>query len=263
MSDRRLSCTVTLLVYGFSHSAQFENLAGDVSGFSQRERGILYARAAQLSEIVHVTRWVASSGFRLGKGEVLMFGIPVDEPEEASGRMGLCAVYAVYVSRRRLAAPAMLVQMVAVLDLIVANVCSGSYDGPASSASILTRFLQRYDARSMTDSLKIAAGRYSYIFSSILSPYGRMPRRAITRLRPVTPIGNTFNNRFSDPDYAVCRQAAARIKSSKRASVCYYVSIWGDTKTGLPVQRNNIGHQFLSAGIIITHRLPMEYRPTT
>src|ERR1035438_10075052 len=127
MHIRRPPLDVKMLVFGFARTEQFTVAAGSTAGLPPREIDLLNLRAGGIPKLARAIGHAVSLGFRLGSGEALMLGIPVEEPEHASGRRGLCVVFVIIISRRRAASPAMLVQMLASLELAVAEACSGCY----------------------------------------------------------------------------------------------------------------------------------------
>jgi hypothetical protein len=180
-----------------------------------------------------------------------MLGIPVTEPEQATGRRGLCVVFTVFVSRRRVASPAMLVQMLASLDLAVAKACSSSYTSPSVTATILTQFLQRHNDESALDSVRRVTVELSLLFTSILRPPPRYYNRISPFSRRVDVVGSTFNNSSSSPYYAVCAQAAKRIRASRKGQLCYYLPL-APQMIGRRLRTGTTNtHSFLDEGIIV------------
>jgi hypothetical protein len=259
MWSRRSRVSVTMLVFGFAGAAQFSITAGSASVLSEDKIALLQRRASEIVTISQKICNIVSSAFRLGRGEVLMLGIPVAEPEQASGRKGLCVVFAVFVAKRRVASPAMLVQMIASLELAMAQVRHGSHTDPDTTADLYTKYLQAGDDDGYLDSVSRTAQDLSLIFTSILSARARWRSRFSSLVRRVSPDGVTINNSTSTPHYAVAAQAVGH-RVPRKGQLCYYLPL--ATPLTLPLKNMVTGsHHFLDEGIIIGHPLVRDIGP--
>jgi len=248
-----------MLVFGFERSAQLVIAAGSPANLRQEEIDELNRHATEVTAVAQVVRHAVSSAFRVGNGQALMLGVPVAEPEWTSGRTGLCVVFAVFVSRRRVASAAMFVQMIAALELAISEVCSGSYSNPVMTATTFTQLLQRHNFDAALESSKRVTEQLSLLFTSILR--ARVRRRYGFRLHHwATPAGWTLNNSRSSPYYAVLALAAHNI--SRTGQLCYYAPF----TTHLAESRLNKAtpanlHLFLESGVVMGYMLPRTDSP--
>jgi hypothetical protein len=186
-----------------------------------------------------------------------MLGIPVAEPEKASGRRGLCVVFTVFVSRRRVASSAMLVQMLACLELAVAQACQGPYIDPSVTADLYTKRLQRRDNDTSLDSVSRATEELSLIFTSILSAQSWWRRRVPFFRRSVDSDGVTINNSDSAVYYAVTSEAVKRRRVSRKGQLCYYLPLtlqMVERLRGITIN----SHLLLETGIILGNPFPQD-----
>ena len=255
MRNRKLPVDVTMLVFGFAGAAQFSITAGSTSALPEGEIATLQHRASDIATLSQSLRHIASAAFRLGRGEVLMLGIPVAEPEKATGRRGLCVVFTVFVSRRRVASSAMLVQMLACLELAVAQACQGPYIDPSVTADLYTKRLQRRDDDSSLDSVSRATEELSLIFTYILSAQSWWRRRIPVLRRSVDSGGLTVNNSDSAVYFAVASEAVKHRRVSRKGQLCYYVPLAPQMVERLRGIIIN-SHLLLETGIILGHPFP-------
>ncbi|TMR04992.1 hypothetical protein ETD83_07220 [Actinomadura soli] len=238
-----------MVIYGFARDAQFSLVAGEPVVLSQRKANALQLRVGEVSSRTQNAGSVVGSGFPLGRGEVLLFGIPVAEPEAATSRHGLSVVFGVHVSRRRAASPELLVQMIAALELAVAHCCSGAYAGPVATATTLTQLLQRRNDDESLDVVREITLHLSAVYSLLLG--GR--NRIAAFFRPLRPTGRTLNNSEPAHHYAVILQAARRPWYVRRGRICFCVPLEPqmlDQRLPLDAVKT---YRFLDRGIIVGH----------
>lgn len=194
-----------ILVYAFSRTAQFSLTAGDASAFRPREIEILAARAADLARLMEAVGNIASSGFRLGNGTVLMLGVPVSQLEQSSGRRGLCVVYAAYAERRQRSSAELLVNMISAFSASLSMAISGTYMDPARTADAYTKLLQNNDNLAATDLAESITAGLSTIVASLAKG-----------------VSQKHSSNPADYYSAVSRQAASTIRTG-RVQFCYYI----------------------------------------
>lgn len=250
---------ITLLVYGFSRTAQFTLTAGHPGDIGPLGRDFLMARAKDVTTLVRRVDSIASCAFRLDGGDALLLGIPAAEPERVSRRYGLCVVYAVHVSRHKLASAAFLAYMLSALNSYIAQSLDRTSPGPDGVASEYTRLLQEPAGDEaiafVSDITQTASLFYTSILRGIRRRHGTVS--AIKRL--VNPDTRSSGNGYASAYTAVCLQAANSISTSRRIQFCYYIpqsldAIRGSRVPFLPPLhlRVNIFH-LLGKGIIIGH----------
>jgi hypothetical protein len=242
--------SVTMLIFGFAEAAQFSVTAGNASALSEKEIAALRRRASDIVTLSQSARHIVSSAFRLGRGDVVMLGIPVAEPEKASGRRGLCVVFTVFVSRHGAASSAVLVQMLACLELTAAQAFQDPYINPAATADSYTRLLQRHEDDQSLDSISIATKELSLIFTSILSAQswwrGSMPFFR----RSVDSGGLKINDPESAVYYTVASEALNRRRVSRKGRLCYYLPLTPQMVERMRgVEANS--HLLLETGIVL------------
>lgn len=248
-----------MLVFGFARAAQFSITAGNTSALRPADIAAIQQRAVDIAKLTQAVRQVVSSAFRLGSGEVLLLGIPVAEPERATDRRGLCVAIAVFVSRRRVSSAAMLVQMLASLELAIAETCHGSYTNPSVTATVYTQLLQRRNDDSALNSVSSVTKQLSLLYSSMLKVEARRRRRKFQFFHSMYPKGSTLNNVLSVPHYAVSFQAATRLKASRTGALCYYLPFGPEMVVARIAARAIETHLFLDSGIIIGHSFPRDF----
>ena len=248
---------VKALIFGFAQAAQFSLTAGNFSHLSQQEIDHLRRCATKTMTMTRAMNQMVSTGFRLRRGEVLMLAIPVAEPEQASARRGLCVIFAVYVSRRRVASAPMMVQMLASLELAAGEACSGGYVNPMMTATAFTQLLQRHNYDPLIASVDKAAEDLSILFTSILRPKARWLTRALNLFHPVRPMGRTANNLSSSPYYLACSLVADRSRRAQRGYLCYYHLLTQSMPRRLKPSAAN-AHLFLKDGLIVGQAFPRD-----
>jgi hypothetical protein len=254
MRNRKPPVNVIMLVFGFAGAAQFSITAGNISALPEGEIETLQHRASDIVTLSQSGCHIVSSAFRLGRGEVLMLGIPVAEPEKASGRNGLCVVFTVFVSRRQVASSAMLVQMLACLELAVAQECQDPYVDPSVTADLYTRRLQRREDDPSIDSASRATEEISLIFTKILSVQSWWHRMVPFSRRSVDSDGVTVNNSDSEVYYAVASEAVKRRRISRKGQICYYLPLTSQMVERLKGIKIN-SHLLRDTGIILGHTI--------
>jgi hypothetical protein len=233
--------SATILIYAFARTAQFSLTAGNVSAFRPREIEILARRAADLARLVKAVDNVASSGFRLGAGTVLMLGIPVTQAEQISGRQGLCVIYAVYARQRRRSSAGLLINMISAFSTNLGMAISGTYMDPARTADAYTRLLQTNDDITTIELTAFVADRLSAILAAIVAG---APQR-----HPTHP---------ADHYSAVCTQAARAIRTGQ-VQFCYYIQYSPKTLNSTQIPAPPLlptrirSSSFLPDGIILGH----------
>ena len=219
----RKPSTVTMLVYGFSRTAQFTLIAGNSTTICLRDRDFLKDRATDISTLVRAVGSIASSGFRLGGGDTLLLGIPAAQPERLSGRQGLCIVYAVHISRHKHASAALLMNMLSALNTYIGQALGGTYSTPHSIATEYTRLLQEQPSGEVVTFASEIVERISLLFTDILNGFGRH-RRQTPPVQCLPGLSRIAQDRAPvNPYTTVCVQAARHISASRKVQFCYYL----------------------------------------
>jgi hypothetical protein len=244
-----------MLIFGFAQVAQFSITAGNTSALRPADIAFLHQRAIDITKLTRAVSHVISSAFRLGTGEVLMLGIPVAEPEHTSDRRGLCVVFTVFVSRKQVASPGMLVQMLASLELAVGQSCHSSYTNPIMTATAYTQLLQRRNDDLTLESISNTTEELSLLFTSMLKSKAQRRRKLILP-HPIDPKGSTVNNSLSFTHYATAFQAASRLGTSRTGELCYYLPFNSELVTSRFSGAAVDTHLFLDRGIIVGHSFP-------
>lgn len=241
-----------LLVYAFAEVAQFSIVAGDTSALAGDELQHLNRNAGEVATVTQAVRNAVALRYSAKHGQVLMLGVPVEEPEKASGRRGLCVVFVAYVSRRRVVAPAILAQMITSLEQAISDVCSIPCGGFVMAATALTQLLQRHNDDTALAAISTVTDDLSDLFTSILySRYGRL-RNILTLTGEPLPDYRIFNTAVAGQYYAVLTIASTVASESRGARIYYYIPL----SSGLGERRlpaNIMTSVFIGSGIVIGH----------
>ena len=262
--------TATVLIYGFSRTAQFTLIAGNPAAICLRDRDFLKDRATDITTLVRAAGNIASSGFRLGGGDTLLLGIPVAEPEHLSGRQGLCIVYAIHVSRHKLASATLLTNMLSALNTYIAQALGGAPSTPNAIATEYTRILQEQTNSEVIAFASEIAEKVSLLFTDILGCIPRHRRQTSPIQRLLGLNGIVQDNGLTGPCAALCIQAARHIGASRKVQFCYYLpyspQIFRNARIPAfhPLYARINTYCLLTGGIILGHSfrrrrgLPME-----
>jgi hypothetical protein len=212
--------SATLLIYGASGTAQFTLTAGNPRALGMRNVSLLQDRARDVTTLVRRIKGAVSCGFRLDGGDVLLLGVPVAEPEQQSGRDGLCVVYVVHVSHHRLASPIFFMYMLFILNGHLARAIGSSNSSFEITAEDYTKLLQRQGSDELIALVSDQTGKISQFFTNVFNSMSRRGRRSFSASSKAGNLADYYKNPYSE----LCIRTASLIRNSRRINFCYYIS---------------------------------------
>lgn len=241
---------VAPLIFGFSPGVQLHLVAGDLRRLSSHDTHCVDKIARKIASETGSTATLIGMACRLEHGEAVLVGIPVDEVERASGRLGLSVTVGGVVSGVKAAGPSMFAQLLAALDLAVARACAERYHNPVATAAALTRYLQNETDGRALRKLETAVLDISALFSMLLA--GGSSRSAMTpRRKTVNTIGSTMNNIASEPVFVLCHVLMEQLQSSGRNQRGRYLAIGSSGGEFLSSIESVSAHHFIGDGVIL------------
>lgn len=156
-------------VFAFSPAVQLELVAGRLE-LESRDQDSVHGLVDVVANEAQATSSTVGLAARVGRGEVILLGLAVDQVEEASGRGGLVVVIGIFVSTFDIISTALLVQMMAGMQIVLTAACGGTADGLEAAANLLTHALQveiSIDCRANLGQMIRTLGAYYSILAEI------------------------------------------------------------------------------------------------
>lgn len=252
VSTKRLSKEkpgVDLLILGFAPGIQLDIIAQNSSNHSPNHKEFLVEASRELGASVQHLGVPMAAGYRLNRGSALLLGIPVSEVEKTSGRGGLSAILTASFHGRPSIVPTAFVQILACLDLVIADVCKVPYTNPGATALALTHRLQHDDTDEFRRDLSNVTENVSALFSQLLF---RSVSKRMAKMRSgyrVRQNGSTFNYCEGEIHYSLCQLVMEQLYLTNKNQIGYYSKI--GTRNAVP--NGMIGaHRFIGNGIVVS-----------
>jgi hypothetical protein len=238
---------VCALILAFVPGVQLDTIARNSTRHAREDEERLLAISRRSGSLVQETGLSTAASYRLSQCDALVLSRPSNEVELATGRPRLSVTVGVTIGGHGAASPEIFVQLIAALDLAIADICGSPDGGSAVMASILSSRLQRDDDDAFRSSLRAATESICNLFTQIINQSSARSNIA-GRGRQIVINGRTDNNHAMDSNFALCRLVMERLHATGQSQIGHFYALRTlDASIGNPIS----AHQFVGDGVAV------------